>query len=112
MSLPCARGKNLRVQPRKISRAAQRIRGLPVGKAILALQARQDRASRVLLELVRAAVANAEHNLEIPAGGLVVARVEVGRGVAMRRFRPQPRGMAHPIRKGTANVEVMLEGVA
>lgn len=112
MSLPCARGKNLRVQPRKISRAAERIRGLPVGQAILALQARQDRASRVLLKLVQAAVANAEHNLETPAGGLMVYRVEVGRGIAIKRYRPQPRGMAHPIRKGTANVEVLLGGMA
>ena len=112
MSLPCARGKNLRVQPLKISRAAERIRGLPVGKAVIALQARQDRASRVLLKLLHAAVANAEHNLEIPAGGLFVHKVEVGRGVAIRRYRPQPRGMAHPIRKGSANVEVMLGGSA
>ena len=112
MSLPVARARNLRVQPRKIGKAARRIRGLPVGEAILLLQSRPDRASRVLLGLVRAAVANVEHNLEVPAGGLWVERVEVGRGTAMRRWRPQPRGMAHPIRKAMAYVEVRLGGAA
>lgn len=105
---PVARATNLRVKPMKMVRAASRVRGMPVGEAIHFLQSQADRASRLLLDLVRQAVANAEHNMEIPSGALAIESVQVGRGVAMRRWRAQPRGMAHPYRKATANVEVLL----
>ena len=100
--------KGLRVSPEKMARAANVVRRLPLFKALEALEARKDRASRLLLALIREAAHNAEHNLEIPSGGLRVDRVEVGSGPRLRRFRPQPHGRAHPYRRSTAYVKVAL----
>ncbi|MBC8514975.1 hypothetical protein H8D30_03835 [bacterium] len=103
-----AKRVGMRVSPQKMGRVALIVRNLPLFDAISALEARKDRASDLLLVLIKEAAHNAEHNLEIPSGGLVVSRVEVGSAARWRRFRPQPRGNAHPYRRATAFVSVTL----
>jgi len=107
-AVPRSKGVNLRCKPEMINRAAQRIRGNLVSDAIVRLTSQQDKASRLLLRLLNEAIANAEHNLEMPSANLIVSYVNVGRGVSMKRFRPVMRGMAHKYKKRTTNVEIIL----
>ncbi len=106
--MPRSRGVNLRCKPEMVNRAAKRIRGNFVSDAIIRLTSQDDKASRLLLKLLNEAIANAEHNLEMPSANLVVSTVNVGKGVAMKRFRPVMRGMAHKYKKRTTNVEIIL----
>ena len=108
LPMATAQVKAMRVSAEKMARAARLVRLLPLFDALAALEARKDRASRLLMGLIKEAAHNAEHNLEMPSGGLRVARVEVGSGPRWRRFRPQPQGRAHPYRRATAFVKVAL----
>tara|TARA_B100000530_G_scaffold214521_1_gene137620 strand:+ start:1060 stop:1422 length:363 start_codon:yes stop_codon:yes gene_type:complete len=107
-AMPRSKGLNLRCKPQMINRAAKRVRGMVVSDAIVRLTSQNDKASRLLLKLLNEAIANAEHNLELPSAGLVISCINVGNGVAMKRFRPVMRGMAHKYKKRTANVEIIL----
>ncbi len=107
-AMPRSKGVNLRCKPEMVNRAAKRIRGNFVSDAIVRLTSQHDNASRLLLKLLNEAIANAEHNLEMPSANLIVSSVNVGRGIAMKRFRPVMRGMAHKYKKRTTNVEIIL----
>ena len=101
----------VRMSPWKVRRVADVVRGQPVDEALSLLRAMPQRAARVVEKVVRSAVANAEHNLELDRSTLVVARVAVDRGPGgslWKRLVPRARGRADIMTRRNCHVTVVV----
>lgn len=56
------------------------------------------------MELVKSAVANAEHNYKQNKKDLYISRLVVTEGATLKRARPVSRGRSHPILKRTSHI--------
>ena|SRR5579872_7097211 len=111
MSQITAQLNNLRQSPRKVRVVADLVRGKKASDAILTLQFASKRASLPIAKLIASAVANAKAQ-SIETDDLVVKKIEVNPGATLYRRRPAPHGSAHPIRKRTSRIFVLLSGKA
>jgi len=97
-----------RIAPRKARLVADMIRGLPVDRAITALDFSKKRAAYYYRSVLKSAIANAEEN-DADLGTLVVQESRVDEGPVIKRWRPKDRGRAHPILKRTSHLHVVLD---
>jgi hypothetical protein len=58
--------------------------------------------------VIKSAAANAEHNYNLDASSLRVARVEVDGAMIIKRWRAKPRGMAGSIFKRTSHLRAFV----
>ncbi|MEY2641323.1 MAG: hypothetical protein RL150_716 [Candidatus Parcubacteria bacterium] len=100
--------KNYRQSPRKVRLVADTVRGKKVGVAITTLSFAPKRAADPIKKLLESAVANAKHNFKLNPETLYVKSISVDPGFVMKRWMPKWRGTAHPIRKKTSHVRVVL----
>jgi large subunit ribosomal protein L22 len=103
-----ARGQMMRVSPQKLNLVAQMIRGLSAKKALQALSFSPKRIARDVYKVVKAAVANAEHNQGLDADNLFVAEATVGRALVMRRLDIRGRSKAGRIEKPFSHLRVVV----
>ena len=100
--------KNAHVSAYKAREVLDLIRNQPYGKASEILEF-TDRAVAVIVRMcLDSAVANAEHNDDIPAEELFVSACFADEGPTMKRFRPRARGSASRIRKRTCHITVIV----
>jgi len=104
--------KHARMSPRKIRPYARMVQGMMVSEAINQLSLAVGKAPEIILEVLKSAIANAKHNMQIPESDLKIASILVNQGLVMKRFMPAAKGMAHAILKRTAHVTVIVEGDA
>jgi large subunit ribosomal protein L22 len=100
--------KNYRISPRKVRVVADMIRGKGVTDAHNILLHADKKAKGPLSDLLASAVANAKNNYKIEADTLFVKEIRVDQGFVMKRSMPVSRGSAHPIKKRTSHVSIML----
>lgn len=98
----------LRQAPRKVRSVGDLIKGLPVNEAEAQLLAQTRRPSKVLLKLLRSAVANAKNNKVHDVQHLFVESVRVDGGPMLKRILPRARGSASPIQKKMSHVTMVL----
>jgi large subunit ribosomal protein L22 len=98
----------LRQAPRKVRSVGDLIKGLPVNEAEAQLLAQTRRPSKVLLKLLRSAVANAKNNKAGNLEHLFVESVRVDGGPMLKRMLPRARGSASPIQKKMSHVTLVL----
>src|SRR6266511_3222952 len=60
-------------------------------------------------KVLDSAIANAEHNYQLPADTLFVAKAYVDEGPTLNRFRPRALGRAYRIRKRTSHITVVVD---
>ncbi|OGP58208.1 MAG: 50S ribosomal protein L22 [Deltaproteobacteria bacterium RBG_13_61_14] len=108
MAAVTARANYIGMSPRKVRLVADLVRGKSVGDALSLLQAGPKQASRVLLKLLRSAVANAEQREDLDPDTLVVKTITVDSGPTSKRYRPRALGRATRIRKRTSKIRVVL----
>ena len=84
------------------------IRGKNVAQARLILTGAVKKAKHPLADLLDSAVANASHNHKIEADTLFVKEIRVDQGFVLKRSMPVSRGSAHPIKKRTSHVSIVL----
>ena len=105
--------KLIRVSHQKLNLVCDTVRGLPVARAIDVLKFSKKRVAGEVLKTLMSAVANAEHNKNLPADSLFVKEIWCGKALTMKRIMPGPRGSARPILKPFSNLTIVLEsGVA
>ena len=97
--------------PRKVRLLIDLIRGLSVDKALAQLAVSKKTAARPVAKLLQSAVANAAHNHNIKKDSLVIVAAAVDGGATLHRWTPKAHGRATPIRKRTAHISLVLEGV-
>ena len=102
----------LHTSPYKVRQVLELVRGLPVGDAERVLQLCQKDAADDMLKLLGSAIANAEHNNQIPAEELFVSLAWADEGPTRKHGQPRARGRYFRIRKRTSHVTIVLERFA
>ena len=100
--------KFARIAPRKARLVADLIRGMRIDEALNSLEFSKKRGAWYLKSVLKSAIANAEER-EADLERLFVQKSWVDEGRTIKRFRPKDRGRAHPIRKRTSHLHIVLE---
>ena len=103
-----ATAKFVRVSPRKTRLVARNVKGMPVDAAMNLRRFPPNKPAGVILGVVRAALANAEHNASRDVDALVVKEILVNEGPTWKRFMPRAQGRATNIHKRTSHITVIL----
>ena len=98
----------VRISPRKARLVVDLIRGQDVAAAINILKYTHKAASRVVEKVLKSAIANAVDRELGDPDNLRVTRVYVDGGPIMKRFRARSMGRAHPIKKRTSHITVVV----
>jgi large subunit ribosomal protein L22 len=100
--------KYARMSPRKVREITRAIQGRNAAEAVEILRFIPRKSARLVSKTLRSAIANAENNNNLSADDLVIASAIVEDGVAFKRFRPASRGSAHPYKKCTSHIRIVL----
>ncbi|MCI5674709.1 MAG: 50S ribosomal protein L22 [Ezakiella sp.] len=100
--------KYVRISPRKVHFIANEIRGKKVDDALAFLMFTPKHGARVLYDVLKSAVANAENNFDADREKLYVKDAYANDGPRMKRYRPKAKGMAYPIIKRTSHIGVVV----
>ena len=84
------------------------LKGKPVEDALSVLGFMPQRAAKVLVKVIRSAVANADQKPDIEVDSLTVGNIVVNQGPSLKRFRPRAMGRATRILKRTSHITVTL----
>lgn len=100
--------KNYRISPRKARLVADMVRGknVLIAKDLLANALKAGR--HPISNLIDSAIANAVNNFKMEKDSLFIKEIRVDQGLVMKRFRPVSRGSAHPIKKKTSHISIVL----
>ncbi len=99
--------KNYKQSPRKVRLVADIIRGKKIIEAQNVLDFMPKRAALPIKKLLDSAIANAKVNGEA-IDTLVITEISVQKGIVAHRWMPKWRGMAHPIKKRSSHVKIVL----
>ena len=103
--------RSVRIAPKKANLIAGMVRGLTVVDAIHSLEHTNKKAARLLEDLVKSAMANAEHNDNQNSENLIIKSLIVNKAQAYHRGVPMARGRVRPMRKFLSHITITL-GVA
>ena len=104
-----ATAKSIRISPRKVRLVADSIRNLPLETALNVLSMTSKRGASVLSQVFKSAIANAVKNANKSKDSLRIKKVEVWDGPALKRFHASTRGRAHPYKKRSSHIKIILE---
>lgn len=104
-----AGAKFIRISPYKVREVAAIIKGMHVDEARRILAFTPKAASFEMSKILESAIANAEHNFQVPQEELYVRFVSADEGVTIKRFRPRAQGRGFRIRKRTSHIQLELE---
>ncbi len=100
--------KYIRISPYKVRLVTKLIAGKNVDEADAILKFTPNRAAEAVIKVLRSAVANAEHNLELAHDDLVVIGAYVDEGPVIRRFKPRAMGRADRMLHRTSHITVVV----
>ena len=103
-----ARLRHHRASPTKIRQVLRLIVGKNVADARETLRFCERGPAETVMKLLDSAVANAEHNDNIPEEELYVSRAFADEGPTVKRWRPRARGRGTRIRKRTSHITVVV----
>jgi len=103
-----AKVKFIKMSPTKIRLVANLIQKMPVEKALNQLRFINKLASGPVANLIKSAIANAEHNFELAKDNLFIKELTVSQGPTLKRSMPRAHGRATPIRKRTSHINLIL----
>ncbi len=97
-----------RLAPKKANLVAQMVRGLSVPDAMELLRKTHKKAARLVEDVLRSAIANAEHNFKQDPQTMVIKTVFVNQGTHYRRGTPMARGRVRPLKKYLCHISLTL----
>ena len=104
-----AKLKFVRVSPRKAQLVADLVRGKGSEEAVNILTFTKKAAAKILIKLLKSAIANATQKKTIDIDRLYVKKIAVDQGPTMKRFQPRALGRATTIRKRTSHINIVLD---
>ena len=104
-----ARDNMIRISPIKLSILVNSIVNMKVSTAVNQLQFSSKRISKSILNVLNAAVANAENNKQLDIDKLFIKEAFVGKSLRMKRWRPRAKGRAASIIKPFSKVTIIVE---
>lgn len=105
-----AKGKYLKISPRKSQLVADLIRGKDAGEALTILKfSKKQKAAGIVSKVLNSAVANAQVKFpNIDVDKLYISQIFVGKAPYLKRFQAVPRGRAVEILKRYCHVTIHL----
>ena len=103
-----ATAKWVRTTARKARLVAATVEGLPVTEALTILSFTPRAAALDVAKVIKSAAANAEHNYNLDAADLRIARIEIEGASIIKRFRPRAQGRAYSVFKRTAHLRAFV----
>ncbi|MDR2832450.1 MAG: 50S ribosomal protein L22 [Streptococcaceae bacterium] len=103
-----AMARTVRIAPRKARLVIDLIRGKQVGEAYAILKHTPKAVSPVVEKVLKSAIANADHNLNLDPNSLYVKEAYVNEGTTLKRFRPRAKGSASQILKRTSHITIVV----
>ncbi len=103
--------RSIRISPRKVRLIADTVRNKPAEQALRILSLIPKRAATPIQKTLQSAMANAVHNSKANVSALVIKKIEISEGQSLKRFHPSSRGRAHPYKKRSSHIEIVLEEV-
>lgn len=103
--------KYLRISPRKVRLVADLVRGEQVDLAITRLRFVNKKAAAYVSKVIKSAAANLRDRFEdepLDNEDLIIREIYVDEGPTLKRIQPAPMGRAHPIRKRSSHVTVVV----
>ncbi len=100
--------RSARIAPKKANVIAQMVRGLTVPQALDSLEHTHKKGARMILALLKSAVANATHNDKQRMEELAIRSIVVNQAQGYRRGVSMARGRMRPIRKFLSHIEIVL----
>jgi len=107
-----ARLRYVRTSPPKARLVLELIRGQDVDTARETLRFCDRAAAREIGKLLDSAIANAEHNDDLPEDELFVFSARADEGPSLKRWRPRARGRGVRVRKRTSHITIELARIA
>ncbi|MBI3380026.1 50S ribosomal protein L22 [Candidatus Gottesmanbacteria bacterium] len=98
----------MHISPKKMKALARIVVGLNPADAVEKLLLGSGKGTRLLLQAIKSAQADAQNNLKLDVATLTIKSVSILKGPAMKRFQPVSRGMAHSIKKRMSHITVVL----
>src|SRR5579862_287953 len=96
------------MSPRKIRIYANLIRGRSADEALELLRYMPNKSARLLEQVLKSALGNAEDRGARDIEELLVAESRVDGGPIMKRIQPRARGTAYPIKRRYAHIHLTL----
>jgi large subunit ribosomal protein L22 len=103
-----ARLRHLRTSPTKVRPVLKLIAGKDVQTARDTLRLCERGVADDIAKLLDSAIANAEHNDNIPEDELFITRAFADEGPTQKRWRPRARGRGTRIRKRTSHITIVV----
>jgi len=103
-----AMAKYIRISPRKVRQVVNLVRGKKIEEALAILKFTPKDAASAIAKVVKSAVANAEHNLELNRDALYISGIYVDQGPTLKRFTPRAQGRADLKRRRTSHITVVV----
>lgn len=100
--------KYVRISPLKARQVVDLIRGKSVQEAFVTLQFTPHKASPIVREVLKSAVANAENNHDMATDNLYVSFATVDQGPSIKRYKPRAMGRADGITKKTSHITIKV----
>ena len=97
-----------RISARKVKIVADLIRGKDIDEALAIAKYAPKASSEIIEKLLKSAIANAEHNLNLDINSLYVKEAYVNEGTTLKRFRPRAQGRASQINKRTSHITIVV----
>ncbi len=104
-----ARLRFVRIGPRKARLVAELIQGKGSEEAMNILTFTKKAAAKILIKLLKSAIANATQKKTIDIDRLYIKKIMVDQGPTMKRFQPRALGRATMIRKRTSHITLVLD---
>ncbi len=104
-----AKAKFVRVAPRKAQLVADLIRNKGSEEALNILIFTKKAASKIIIKLLKSAIANATQRKNIDVDRLYIKKITVDQGPTMKRFQPRALGRATMIHKRTSHINIVLD---
>ncbi len=101
--------RHIRLSPQKARLVADLIRGKKSEEALNILSFTKKAAARVMIKLLKSALANATQKKSMDVDRLYVKKISVDQGATWKRFTPRAMGRATPIRKRTSHITIVLD---
>ena len=99
----------VRVSPRKTRLVADLIRGKGSEEAMNILTFTKKAAAKILIKLLKSAIANATQKKTIDIDRLYVKKIAVDQGPTLKRFQPRAMGRATTIRKRSSHITIVMD---
>jgi large subunit ribosomal protein L22 len=104
-----ARLRFARISARKARLVADLVRGKRSEEALNILNFTKKAAAKILIKLLKSAIANATQKKTIDIDRLYVKQIMVDQGPTMKRYQSRALGRATTIRKRTSHINIILD---